>query len=71
MELRKFRHVTVCLQGQERAGTRAYYKFSKLVRFYIPGRKFSRTGIIQYENGTTRVYMFKFEYLLVRFCVYF
>jgi len=37
---------------------------TRIVKFYIPGRKFSRNGVLQYENGTNLVKFFDYHFII-------
>jgi len=36
-------------------GTDVISRATKIVKFFVPGKKFTRNGILQYENGTSQV----------------
>jgi len=46
--------------GNNFIGSRA----TKIVRFSVPGKKFTRSGILQYENQTTQTKFFDYHFLV-------
>jgi len=48
------------LNGQQTVLTRA----TKIVKVWIPGNKFSKSGVIQYENGSSQLKFFDYKVLV-------
>ena len=40
------------------------------VKFYIPGSKFTKNRILQYENGTTQVKFFDYHFMIYAYSNY-
>jgi len=45
-------------------GTDVISRATKIVKFYIPGKKFTRNGILQYENGTSQTKFFDYHFMI-------
>lgn len=45
-------------------GTETISRTSRIVKMYVPGRKFTRNGILQYENGTPQTKFFDYHFVL-------
>jgi len=45
-------------------GTPELSRATRIVKFYIPGSKFTKNRIIQYENGTTQVKFFDYHFMM-------
>jgi len=45
-------------------GTPTVSRATKIVKFFVPGRKISRNGMVQYENGTGQVKFFDFHFII-------
>ena len=45
-------------------GVSTLSRATKIVKFFIPGRKISKNGVIQYENGSTQVKFFDFNFII-------
>jgi len=43
---------------------------TRIVKFYIPGSKFTRNGILQYENGTAQVKFFDYHFMIYAYSNY-
>lgn len=50
--------------------TNASSRYTKIVKLWIPGTKFSKSGIIQYENDSTQVKFFDYHILLFAYSNY-
>lgn len=50
--------------------TATFSKKTKIVKMWIPGKKFSKNGIIQYENGTEQVKFFDYHLLYYAYSNY-
>jgi len=37
---------------------------TRIVRFNVPGRKFARNGVLQYENGTVQTKFFDYHFII-------
>ena len=45
-------------------GTQQISRATKIVKFYIPGTKFKKSGILQYENNTTQLKFFDYHFMI-------
>jgi len=56
--------------GIEYTGVFALSRASKIIKAWIPGKAFSRNGVIQYENNGTQVKFFDYHVLLYAYSNY-
>jgi len=45
-------------------GTNTVSRATRIVKFFVPGRKFTRNGILQYEGGTTQPKFFDYHFII-------
>ena len=45
-------------------GTNVISRATRIVKFLIPGKKFTRNGILQYENGTPQTKFFDYHFMI-------
>ena len=45
-------------------------RVTRIVKFFIPGKKFSRNGVLQYENGTNQVKFFDYHFIFYAYSNY-
>jgi len=45
-------------------GTNTISRATRIVKFYIPGNKFTKNRIIQYENGSTQIKFFDYHFMI-------
>ena len=43
---------------------------TKIVKFYIPGRKITRSGILQYEGGSGQIKFFDYHFIIYAYSNY-
>ena len=51
-------------------GTDVISRATKIVQFFVPGKKFTRSGILQYENQSTQVKFFDYHFQIYHFQAY-
>jgi len=45
-------------------GTDVISRATRIVNFFVPGKKFTRSGILQYENNSTQVKFFDYHFMV-------
>ena len=50
--------------------THTQSRATRIVKFCIPGKKFSRNGVLQYENGTNQVKFFDLHFIIYAYSNY-
>jgi|GEM_PF-3528258 len=43
---------------------------TRIVKFWVPGKRFTKSGILQYENGTTQVKFFDYHFFIYPYSNY-
>jgi len=46
------------------SGGEVISRATRIVKFWVPGKKFSKSGILQYENGSAQVKFFDYHFLI-------
>jgi len=45
-------------------GTPSQSRATRIVKFYIPGNKFAKNRVIQYENSSTQIKFFDYHFMI-------
>jgi len=45
-------------------GPNTISRATRIVKFYIPGKKFTRNGILQYEKGSSQLKFFDYHFMI-------
>ena len=45
-------------------GTNVISRATRIVKFFIPGKKCTRSGILQFENGTAQPKFFDYHFMI-------
>jgi len=51
-------------------GTQQVSRATRIVKFYIPGSKFTKNRILQYENGLPQVKFFDYHFMIYAYSNY-
>ena len=52
------------------SGTQLISRATRIVKLYVPGRKFAKNGFLQYENGTTQHKFFDYHFIIYAYSNY-